>query len=77
MITQRGDMLEMQNFGRLVPEQAKSDELLSEDILIHYSKINEFYITEQRVQVYINSFVQMSLNPIKSFQFRASKITRL
>ena len=42
MITQQGDMLETQNFGKLVLEQAKSDELLSEDILILYSKINEF-----------------------------------
>ena len=42
MITQQGDMWETQNFGKLVLEQAKSDELLSEDILILYSKINEF-----------------------------------
>ena len=43
MIIQRDDTLEMQSFGRLVPEQAKSEELLSEDILILYSKINEFH----------------------------------
>ena len=43
MIIQRGVTLETQSFGRLVPEQAKSDELLLEDILILYSKINEFH----------------------------------
>ena len=43
MIIQRVDTLETLSFGRLVPEQAKSEELLLEDILILYSKINEFH----------------------------------
>ena len=41
MNIQQGGIFEMQSFGRLVLVQAKSGELLSEDILILYSKINE------------------------------------